>query len=198
MSDDPLRRILQQADAIAGDPPEMADDLAGRVRLLALRRRRVSFGLSAAAAIVLAVGMTLMWSQTPSPSHPGVGPPVVQRGQEGANAESIRAEIERLGRQADHRLALARRTQEILEQMKRAEAREQEHAYPDAVANALREVDKAAFVLVSQADRMCRELDLCKSAAVKYRRVVKLFPDTPWAAVARQRLEEIKRKGDVS
>ena len=53
-------------------------------------------------------------------------------------------------------------------------------------------------MIVSQADRMGRELDLCQSAAVRYRRVVELFPDSRWATVARQRLSELENKGDLS
>jgi outer membrane protein assembly factor BamD (BamD/ComL family) len=45
---------------------------------------------------------------------------------------------------------------------------------------------------------MCRDMKLCDAAVVKYQRVVDLFPDTPWATVARQRLEEIKQKGEIS
>lgn len=198
MSDDPLRQILQQADAAAGDPPEIAGDLAHRVRTLAARRRRVSFGLSAAAAVVLAAGMTFLLSRTPTSSERGAGPGIVQSGQVQPGLVEIRTEIERLGREAEIRLAVARRMQELLEQMERSKTRKRQHDYPDPVARARREVDRAAFVLVSQADRMCRDLDLCDSAAVKYQRVVDLFPETPWATVARQRLDEIKPKGDVS
>ncbi|MFQ5807931.1 MAG: hypothetical protein ACE5I3_15915 [Phycisphaerae bacterium] len=197
MSDDPLKRILQAADAAAGEPPEMPADLAQRVRILAGRRRRVRFGVSVAAAIVLAVGMTSLWSQTPAPSRPGGDSQMVRGPQEPPDVESIRAEIEQLRREAEMRLAVARRTQEILTQMRRAEEFTKQEVVPDPIARARREVEKAAYTLVYQADRMCRELDLCDSAAVKYQRVVELFPDTRWAAVARQRLDEIKKTGDV-
>jgi hypothetical protein len=164
------------------------------VRRLAARQRRVRFGFSAAAAIVLAVGMTSLWLQAPTPSGLGGASRIVQ-----GDVESIRAEIEALRREADVRLAVAQRTQEILEQMRRAEALSKPAApLPDPVADARRELEKAAYTLVSQADRMCRELDLCDSAAIKYQRVVELFPETPWAAVARERLSEIKKKGAVS
>jgi hypothetical protein len=198
VSDDPLKRILQQADVAAGDPPEVAGDLARRVRALAARRRRVSFGLSVAAAVALAAGMTFLVSRAPTSSERGAGPGIVQSGQAPPDLAEIRAEIERLGREAEMRLAVARRTRELLEQTERSRALKRQHDYPDPVARARREVDRAAFVLVSQADRMCRDLDLCDSAAVKYQRVVDLFPETPWATVARQRLDEIKPKGDVS
>ena len=49
-------------------------------------------------------------------------------------------------------------------------------------------------MLVHQADYLCDELKLCQSAAVKYKRVIDLFPNSPWAGVARQRLAEINEK----
>jgi CHAT domain-containing protein len=199
MSDDPLKKLLQQADAMAGGPPEMPGDLARRVRLRAARRRRVRVGVSAAAAaIVLAVGTTLLWPQGSTLSPPANEPPVALVEQSQPDVARIEAEIERLRREADTRLAVVNRTQEILEEMKRLDELKKQPPVPDAVAYARREVDQAAYTLVSQADRMCRELDLCESAAVKYRRVVKLFPESCWAAVARQRLSELERKGDIS
>ena len=199
MSDDPLKKLLQQADAMAGGPPETPGDLAQRVRVLAARRQRVRVGFSAAAAaIVLVVGMTLLWPQGSAPPQPVNEPPVVQVEQSQPDIARLKAEIERLHREADTRLAVVQRTQEILEEMRRFEELKRQPPWPDAVANVRREVDQAAYTLVSQADRMCRELDLCDSAAVKYRRVVELFPETRWAVVARQRLSELERKGDVS
>ena len=199
MRDDPLKKLLQQADAMAGGPSEMPGDLARRVRVLAARRQRVRVGISAAAAaIVLVVGMTLLWPQGATLPPPGSEPPVAQAEQLQPDIAQIKTEIERLRREADTRLAVVQRTQEILEEMKRLEELKKHPPLPDAVANARREVDQAAYTLVSVADRMCRELDLCDSAAVKYRRVVELFPDTRWAVVARQRLSELDRKGDVS
>ena len=198
MSSDPLKQLLRRADALAGNPPEMPGDLAQRVRTLAVRRRRVRVSINAAAAIVLAVGMTLLWSQASTPLRSANEPLVVETEPARPGVEEIRAEIERLHREADMRLAVVRRTQEILEEMRRFEELKKHPPLPDAVANARREVDKAAYVLVSQADRMCRKLDLCDSAAVKYRRVVDLFPDSRWATVARQRLSDLETKGDVS
>ncbi len=198
MGNDPLKKLLQQADALAGSPPAMPGDLVERVRRLAVGRRRVRVGINAAAAILLAVGITLLWSQASTPLRPASEPQVVDSGPPQPDVEAIKAEIERLHREADIRLAVVRRTQEILEEMRRFEELKKQPALPDAVANARREVDKAAYVLVSQADRMCRKLDLCDSAAVKYRRVVDLFPDSRWATVARQRLSELETKGDVS
>jgi hypothetical protein len=198
MSSDPLKQLLQKADALAGDPPEMPADLARCVRRLAARRRRMDVGWGAAAAILLAVWITLLWSQTPVPSQSPHEPRVADTQEPQPTSDQIQAEIARLRREADTRLVVVRRTEEILKEMRRFDELKRQPAWPDAIANARREVDQAAYVLVSQADRMCRELDLCESAAVKYRRVVELFPETRWATVARQRLNELEQRGDVS
>ena len=176
----------------------MPGDQAQRLRTLAVRRRRVRVSINAAAAIVLAVGITVLWSQTSTLPKAVNEPPVVDAEPPQPDIAEIKAEIERLRRDADMRLALVHRTQEILEEMKRFEELKKQPPLPDAVANTRREVDKAAYTLVYQADRMCRELDLCDSAVVKYQRVVDLFPDSRWATVARQRLSELETKGDVS
>ena len=57
-----------------------------------------------------------------------------------------------------------------------------------------KQVDKAAFILVYQADRLYRELNQTDSAVEAYNRVIHLFPENQWARVARQRIEEIESK----
>jgi hypothetical protein len=198
MSADWLKQVLQQADAMAGGPPEMSGNLAWRVRLRATRRRRVRVGFSAAAVIVLAAGATWLWPRaSTSPQMPDESRIVDARPPQ-ADAKQLRAELERLRREADTRLAVFHREEEILEEMRHFDELSKQPPLPDAVANVRREADQAAYVIVRQADRMCRELDLCQSAEVRYRRVVELFPDSRWAAVARQRLSELENKGDVS
>ena len=206
MNDDGLRKLLREADAAAGQPPKVAGDLARRVRVLAARRRRVEFGMSAAAAILLATGMTFLMSQSTASRSSAGRPAIVKGGPAVAKGSpivpesaDIVAEIARLDREASVRLAVARRTEELVREMReRDAAKRTQEVYVDPVADARREVEKAAYTLVSQADRMCRDMNLCAAAEVNYRRVLELFPETPWATVARQRLDEIKSKGGIS
>ena len=199
MDNDPIRRLLREADAAAGPPPKPPGDLAHRVRQRAARRQRMRFGLSAAAAVVLAAGITALWTQAPSPSWPGQAPQIVTQEPQRLDVEATRREIERLRREADTRLAVAQRTHDLLRQYERARAARQQAPVANPIVDARREVEKAACILVYQANRMCREMDLCDSAVVKYQRVVELFPETAAAAMARERLDEIKHeKGDVS
>ena len=200
MRDDRLRQLLRQADASADGPPALPADFAARVRRLDVRRRRVRVGVGAAAAVLMAVGLTSLWS------WPAVGPvgvpaetpqvvvvplPPTEFAEISAELRRLRAEVElrtTVARQMDQRLELVRRTDEV----------EQVPAPPDAVAAVREQMDQAAFVLVQNADRMCRDLDLCKSAEAKYRRVLELFPGSPWATVARQRLNELQHRGALS
>jgi hypothetical protein len=202
VQEDPLSRILKQADADLGGPSPLPDDLARRVRLRAARRRsqRVAGGLAVAAAIVLAIGASVMLSRRPAlPAFQGGGDRRITHAEPlEPDPRGVRAELARLGAEAEWRAAVARRTEEILAQMRRAESLKRESDSSDPLARLRRQVDQAAFTLVAHADRMCREQNLCRSAVVKYQRVITLFPDTPWAKVARQRLQEIEKKGELS
>lgn len=198
MTDESLKRVLREADAAAGDGPRVGDDLARRVRSLDARRRNVRFRFNVAAAAVIAVGSSLLFSESPRLSSRAGPEPTTER--------NAIAELERLDREADSCLAVVLRTQEILGQRerlrtatKRCEVLEARGlAIPDVVLDARREVDTAARTVVAQADRMCRKMDLCGAAVVRYQWVIDLFPDSRWATVARQRIDEIKQKGELS
>ena len=52
--------------------------------------------------------------------------------------------------------------------------------------------EEAALTLVGHADRLKSRANSPTDALAAYRRAVELFPDTPWAAVARQRIEQLQ------
>jgi outer membrane protein assembly factor BamD (BamD/ComL family) len=54
-------------------------------------------------------------------------------------------------------------------------------------------VDKTAFILVYQADKLYKELNRTESAVRAYKEVIQLFPKNRWADVARERLLEIEK-----
>jgi hypothetical protein len=51
--------------------------------------------------------------------------------------------------------------------------------------------DRAALILVYEADRLARE-DQRTTAIATYRRAIELFPQTHWADVARRRLQDMQ------
>lgn len=193
MDSDHLERLLRQADADAGPPPRMPADLAARVRRRATaRQRRTTLLTSAAAAILLAIGFFGL----PRGRQPGS---YVKRSESTTHraaphpATNYHVELARLERQVESRLAIARRLDQLAEARQcLAALRAQKVEIPDPVAEARAEMDQAAFTLVQQADRLYRELHLPAPAADSFRRAIRLFPNTPWAAVARARLAEIE------
>ncbi len=54
------------------------------------------------------------------------------------------------------------------------------------------QIDRAAGIGVISADFLANELDRAAEAAESYRSVVKHFPESRWAAVARERLSQIE------
>jgi len=53
-------------------------------------------------------------------------------------------------------------------------------------------VDKTAFVMLYQADRLYKQLRQTDSAVEAYKEIIQLFPENQWADVARERLSEIQ------
>ena len=188
MDEHRIEELLRGADAAAETPRDMPAELPGEIRRLAQRRRHarairrtaiVVIGLAALAGSVL---YTL-------PTRPGGDgrPKVVSHLDDAAmQAEIRRLDIEVETRMAivDHMLRIERRQKRLsslLRQLDRPDPREQLHA----------QVERAAFILISQADRLDREEKSPHEAAEYYRRIVKLFPETRWARVAADRLQEI-------
>ena len=65
---------------------------------------------------------------------------------------------------------------------------------PDPLEELNKQVDKTAYILIYQADRLYKELNQTDSAVENYNRVVELFPENRWANVARERLKEIENR----
>jgi tetratricopeptide (TPR) repeat protein len=65
---------------------------------------------------------------------------------------------------------------------------------PDPLEEVQEQIDKTAFFLVYQADRMHRETGQRASAIQAYNRVIELFPQSHWAEIARKRLAEMRNQ----
>ena len=182
MTEDKIRDLLQEADRMAGRPAQTRVDVSA-IRRRASRRRLASLAGPVAAAAMLVVGLGI-WSlgiKTP-------GPTAEQR-----RIASLESQVKQLRASTDAALALIHEVLEGERRQSRLDELEAELAsIPDPLEEIGRQVDKTAFYLVYQADRLYRDLNETKSAVETYKRVIKLFPKNQWATVARERLTEIE------
>jgi TolA-binding protein len=107
---------------------------------------------------------------------------------------SLEERVKQLQVQTDAALKLVQEVLERDRQARHTAALEAELAsIPDPMAEIDRQLDKTAFVLVYQADRLYKELNQTESAVAAYKEVIQLFPKNRWADVARERLSEIEK-----
>ena len=182
MTEDKIKNLLQEADRMAGLPEPVSANLSAIVRRRAHRRHlRISITapLAAAAVILIAAGI---WNLSIRTTETIDQEKIV----------SLEKQLEQLQTRTDAALKLI---QEVLvadhkkDSLNELEA--QLASIPDPLEEIQKQVDKTAFILVYQADRLYRELNRMDSAVEAYNRVIKLFPKNQWAQVARERLLEI-------
>jgi hypothetical protein len=179
-----LEQLLREADAGARPPAErVSADLAGSIRSLARRRRsiRMTGGASAAIAGMVVLSFVLYPSQPDQRIVTTVAP------QSPADAESLARAMAAVSAEADARMRMVER---VVAAGRRTDANRGGRAADPLIA-VRREQDRAAFLLIYEADRLARQSSESARAAEEYRRVVTLFPDTRWASVARERLAEL-------
>ncbi|NQT02691.1 MAG: hypothetical protein HQ580_11755 [Planctomycetes bacterium] len=183
MTEDKIKNLLQEADRMAGLPSFVSSNLSAIVRRRAHRRLllvSLTAPLAAAAVILIAAGIWSFVIRTPEQTN----------GRE--KIVLLEKQLEQLQVRTDAALNLI---QEVLvakqEQYSLDELEAQLASIPDPLEEIQRQVDKTAFILVYQADRLYRELNRTDSAVETYNRVIELFPKNRWAQVARQRLSEI-------
>ena len=186
MTEDKIKNLLQEADRMAGLPRPVSANLSAIVRHRAHRRHllvSLTAPLAAAAVILIAAGV---WNLTIRTS---------QREKDQEKIVSLEKQLEQLQVRTDAALNLI---QEVLvaeqKQPSLDELEAQLASIPDPLEEIQRQVDKTAFILVYQADRLYRELNRTDSAVEAYNRVIELFPKNRWAQVARQRLSEIESR----
>jgi tetratricopeptide (TPR) repeat protein len=181
MTEEEIKKLLKVADGMAGGPEPVRVNLLA-IRRQANRRRLVNIVWPVCAAAVLMVAFSI-WSLTQRTAQT----------MEQDRIAALESQVRQLNAQAEVAMNLI---QEVLEQEKRRQRLDELEArlasIPDPLQEIQRQVDKTAFILVYQADRMYRELNQTDSAIENYNRVIELFPENRWAKVARKRLSEIK------
>ncbi len=191
MTEDKIKNLLQKADQTAGGPASISANLAAAVRRRANRRQTANLAvrIAAAAVVLLALGF---WSYT------------AKKTRDQQRIVALEKQIKQLHAQTDATLNLVREVlDEDRKQRRLQELQAQLAGYSDPLEEIQKQVDKTAFILIYQANRMYRELDQKASAIQAYNRVIEFFPQSRWAEEARQRLSEIKNnqpnnsKGDL-
>jgi tetratricopeptide (TPR) repeat protein len=182
MTEDKIKNLLQEVDRMAGGPDPTSSNLAAAVRRRANRRQTVNLTarIAAAAVVVVALGF---WGFT------------AKKARDRKRIIALELQIEQLRAQTDATLNLIREVlDEERKQRRLNELQARLASYSDPLEEIQKQVDKTAFILVYQANRMYCELDQKEAAIQAYNRVIELFPQSSWAEVARQRLSEIKSK----
>ena len=208
MNDDRIEQLIRQADASA-DTPRATDDLAGRVERRYRRRLRVRRTATLCVAVgLVAVGIGV-WRMagdgddrlqkhgsaartddatlTPALSLEGRG------GEEAERIAEVEAELAELrSKIAMHEAVIERLLADEKYRQDLAEARAI-LAQPDPIEQLDRELDHTAYIIVLDANRKLELYDLRDSAADDYRSVIEQYPDSHWADVARQNLNDMNR-----
>jgi len=191
MTEDKIKNLLQKADQTAGEPVPISANLAAVVRRRANRRHiaNLAFRIAAAAVVLFAFGI---WGFT------------AKKTRDQQRIAALELQIKQLHAQTDATLNLIREVlDEERKQRRLQELQAQLASYSDPLEEIQKQVDKTAFILIYQANRMYRELDQKDSAIHAYNRVIELFPQSRWAEEARQTLLEIQNnqlnnsKGDL-
>lgn len=184
MNEQEIKNLLRQADRTANKPAWAGVNI-NDIRHQAGRRRIIKVILppAIAAVLLMAVSIWIICAKSNNRIH------------QTEKIASIEARIEKLQASTNSAINLI---QEVLEEQRRQKQLDELNArlasIPDPLEEIQKQVDKTAFILVYQADRMYRELNETDSAVETYKRVIKLFPENQWAQVARERLDEIERK----
>ena len=182
MTEDNLKNLLQKADRTAG-PPEPVSVKLSDIRRRANKKRMLFYRSPIAAAAVVLVTACIWFLFIRTHQAPDRQEKIA----------SLEAQIKQLQASTDAAISLIN---EVLETERRQsrlnELQVKLASMPDPLEEVQQQVDKTAFILVYQADRMYRELNQTELAVETYKRVIQLFPENQWAKVARERLAQIK------
>ena len=191
MNENKLKNILQNADRFSSRPgtPD-ASDIAETVRRAIRQRRRrnlyLRFAASAAAVLIVTAGI---WNLTAKRSARN---DLIAKEN---NIEMLQTEVARLKTEVDSmQLAVRRAIEEEKTEATLDQLQAELASITDPIEELQRQVDRAAFTIVYQADRMYRDYNLIDSAIESYKRAIEFFPANKWAEVARNRLIEIQNR----
>jgi tetratricopeptide (TPR) repeat protein len=184
VNEEQIRQLLAKADEAAGEPTFRCittPDIRRQAHRRRLVRVAVPTSLAAAVAIAAAVSVISLHTEESQPQP--------------QQSASLEEQVKQLQARTDATLKLVQEVLERDRQDRRLAALETELAsIPDPLREIDRQVDKTAFILVYQADKLYKELNQTESAVAAYKEVIQLFPTNQWANVARERLSQIEQR----
>jgi hypothetical protein len=173
---DPIREILRNTDS-AMSAPIPRDGLASKVRRK-LRNRRIAAGAATGIAIAAAVVLPLLLHQTrPLPAVQASEPTKYDR-------QLIEAD-------ATYHQMVA----DLLVKYEHGQNHRQTPKTDDFLWQLSQERDRTALLLIGSGDRIYRDFHNRPAAESHYRQVIHLFPESPAAALAQQKLQNLNEKG---
>lgn len=182
MTQDRIENILKQADRKAGPPADVSINIP-EIRKRARRTRYIAKAASVAAAVIV-VAIAILSRTTTNPAPP----------QPHRKIAELESRIKYLQATTDAALQLIGEVlEEDRKQRRLGDLHAQLESIPDPREEIRKQVDKTAFNLVYQADRLYYELNQTGSAVQAYKQVITLFPENQWADVARERLDDIQK-----
>ncbi|MGA2441501.1 MAG: hypothetical protein ABSH08_11115 [Tepidisphaeraceae bacterium] len=176
---DPIRQILKQTD-LAMPAPVAGRNLAQRVRRRARNQRLIR--TVAAGVMVVAVGIL---SVTAMRNHPHPLAQVTLPAKDDLKWAEVDAKYHQL-------------VADLLEKHERETVRPVDTKADEYLWQLSQQGNRAALILVRSADRIYQESHDRAAAEASYRQAIRLFPDSPAAAVAQQRLRNIDANGSES
>lgn len=177
MEDENLQRLLTRAE-VAAPAPLRASVLANQVRRRAAgraRRRAAVAGVATTAGVFVLLAMVL---RVPSQVSKTAPVSVTELKAELAELDAAAQLHERAAQALEKQRALARRCDAALVAV----------SLPDAIGRVDEARDRAALMLLREAEREAAHSKNISLARESYRRAARLFPETPAGRVAAEKL----------
>jgi len=160
---DRLEQLLRGADR---NPPRATRDIAGAIRRRRVKQRHTVRIASVVTCVFAVASIAVALMKPKNPPVADVAVPIV----------AVQASLE----DRIHELTIAK--------LESNATRRRNAAKPQA--DVMRERDRAALILVYDAQQLAKE-NRSSDAVALYRRAIELFPQTHWAQVARERLKDM-------
>jgi hypothetical protein len=184
MTFDPLEQLIRTADG--ADTPQPPADLAQRVRRRAEQQQRQARAIRLSAGTVAVLIAAVISIRGLVGLRQSSAPPL-----DASQIARLRSEADEFGARAN---AMQRQIDRLRSELARQELRE-EYARLSAAARdedvGQTAIDRAASIAVTEGDFLWEVRHDRADARAAYERTLSNFPESQWATVARERIEQL-------